>query len=98
MFICLFVYIANSYGNTALHEAIRENSLELSDLLLKYNANVNYANHKGSTPLHFLCYQTHDHRENDRMLIRQLIQHGANIHLRDNRGMTPFLVCCSSGR
>lgn len=65
--------------------------------LLTHGANVNHENHKGSTPLHFLCYQTEE-RPDDVTMLRKLIQHGANIHARDLRGMTPFLVCCTSGR
>jgi uncharacterized protein len=88
---------ANTYGNTVLHEAIREGSLELCKYFLSHGADVNYANHKGSTPLHFLCYQS-EVRDDDVTMLRKLIQHGADIHARDHRGMTPFLVCCTSGR
>ena len=88
---------ANTYGNTVLHEAIREGSLELCSFFLSHGADVNYANHKGSTPLHFLCYQT-EVRADDVSMLRKLIQHGADIDARDLRGLTPFLVCCTSGR
>jgi ankyrin repeat protein len=98
LFSFLIIFLANSYGNTSLHEAIRENSIELCEILLANGADVNFPNHKGSTPLHFLCYQTHEHRQDDVALLRFLMKNGSDIHRRDNRGMTPFLVCCSSGR
>lgn len=92
----LIYLLANGYGNTPLHEACHHRNLEVSTFLLKHGANVNATNHKGSTPLHTLCYTINSYHGMD--LLKLLIDSGANVNHADNRGMTPILVCCTSGR
>ena len=58
---------------------------------------VNATNHKGSTPLHLLCYQS-DRRSHPLEIADLLIEEGAEIDAKDQRDMTPLLVCCTSGR
>jgi ankyrin repeat protein len=91
----------NAYGNTAIHEAIREDFIGLAYQLLNAGADVSIRNHKGSTPLHFLCYTSPEESEDVRAsqeFAKSLIQQGADVNVPDNQGLTPFLVCCASGR
>ena len=88
----------NGYGNSALHEAVREDCEEIALMLIEKGADVNCANKKGSTPFHFMCYVEHGHAENPTGLARAMVRAGADVHALDHRGMTPFLVCCSTGR
>jgi ankyrin repeat protein len=71
--------------------------MELIRLLLSRGAEVNKENHKGSTPLNFLCYGE-DSRTHTVEMVRELLAAGAKVDHRDRRGMTALLVCCSSGR
>ena len=99
MFVFSFPLISgNGYGNTPLHEACHTSgSIELVRLLVSRGADVNSENHKGSTPMIFLCYGE-DTRMQTLDMARELIAAGTNVNHRDHRGMTPILVCCSSGR
>ena len=91
--------VANCYGNTALHEAIRTRHFDVARLLLNAGADANAANHKGSTPLHFLCYDEGTaNTEASLTFARTLVAAGAEVNVRDKRGLTPLLVCCASGR
>jgi ankyrin repeat protein len=92
---------ANMYGNTSLHESVREDFLELAKMLLSAGAHVNSQNHKGSSALHFLCYSSREevndiHASQD--FAKMLIAGGADVNATDKEGLTPFLVCCASGR
>ena len=92
---------ANMYGNTSLHETIREDFLGLAKKLIKAGADINIQNHKGSSALHFLCYASREEVSDIHMsqeLAKELISGGANVNVADHEGCTPFLVCCASGR
>lgn len=92
---------ANMYGNTSLHETIREDFLGLGKKLMKAGADINLVNHKGSSPLHFLCYTSREEVSDiheSQEFAKALIAGGANVNAADKEGLTPFLVCCASGR
>jgi len=84
----------NAYGNSALHIAASEGSLQCLTLLLALNANVVIVNHKLSSPLHFACYN----RSIPLSFIQSLVEKGADIESTDHRDLTPLLVACVSGR
>ncbi len=59
-------------GATALHWAVRENDLEMADMLLRAGAHVSAANEEGATPM-FLAAQN-----GNAAMIERLIQGGAD--------------------
>lgn len=65
--------------------------------LIGAGADVNLANHKHSTPLHFTCFGS-DPAEHPRDVLLALLDSGADPNKRDYRGNTPLLVACQSGR
>jgi ankyrin repeat protein len=92
---------ANMYGNTSLHETVREDFLELAKQLIRAGADINIQNHKGSSALHFLCYTSREEVGDVHLsqeFAKALIAGGANVNAADKEGITPFLVCCASGR
>jgi ankyrin repeat protein len=92
---------ANMYGNTSLHECVREDFLGLANELMAAGADVRVQNHKGSSALHFLCYSSREETADasaSQDLARALISGGADVNVADKEGLTPFLVCCASGR
>ena len=83
-------------GNSALHLTADErivgprSPIETTQILLKYNANVNLKNNKGSTALHnhFTPPEKFD----------LLLQAGCKIDGKDNAGQTAFFVCCLNAK
>ena len=71
-------------GETPLHVAAIESSVDVNLLLIKQGANVNAKGPYGATPLHFASFE----RTAD--IIRALIDNGANVNARDERGGTPL--------
>lgn len=59
-------------GATALHWAVRENDLEMADMLLRAGAHISAANEEGATPM-FLAAQN-----GNAAMIERLIQGGAD--------------------
>lgn len=88
----------NSYGNNALNEAIRSEDETLFNYLLDIGVSPSRRNHKGSTPLHFLCYDEKLSSAISLRMARSLVKAGADVNARNHNGLTPLLVCCSSGR
>ena len=63
------------------------------------NPLVSIKNNKGSTALHFACYE--EHRSEESLLLAKafLLAGGeSEVDVTDSRGMTPLLVCCTTGR
>lgn len=87
----------NGYGNSALHEAAHDENPTAVDILLKAGAHVSIKNHKGSTPLHSLCYSEANKADGVR-IAQALLDAGAEIDAEDKHHATPLLVCCTSGR
>jgi hypothetical protein len=63
------------------------------------NPLVSIKNNKGSTALHFACYEEH-RSEESLLLAKALLLAGgeSEVDVTDSRGMTPLLVCCTTGR
>ena len=72
-------------NNSALHIAVRNNSIKMVKYLLsKKNKNINAKNNKGQTSLHLACLKGNE------AIINLLIQNGANINELDLKGNKPF--------
>ena len=100
------VNLSNCYGNTALHEAAHLGYVELTALLLQHGADRKVVNHKGSTPLHFMCYcelpadseKATVMSQKSIELVKMLVAAGADVNALDDKGISPLLACCVSGR
>lgn len=90
----------NTYGNTPLHEAVHLGLSDIASMLLAHGADPKIANHKGSTPLHFMCYDAVDSNDPSKSvdILKTIVAAGADVSARDNKGMTPLLACCVGGR
>ncbi|EAT48858.1 AAEL000113-PA [Aedes aegypti] len=70
-------------GETFLYQAVRNNNLEVIDLLLEFGANVNLGVPSNSeTPLHLAIYNKNI------KIARHLLEHGADINAGNCIGMT----------
>lgn len=98
--------LKNMYGNTALHESARALNIVGCTLLLNSGANI-INNNKGSTALHFICYEEKDAKQSV-LLTNVILEHLENngktiediksiVNTPDARGTTPLLICCSTG-
>jgi len=75
----------DGHGNTPLHWAAFKNSIRAMDVLLLYNADVNYrAQPSGWTPLHDAAYS--DAAD----AVARLIVAGASVDTRSHSGATPL--------
>lgn len=74
----------DEYGNTMLILACRHGYKRIVDLLLSRGANINHKNHKGNTPLHFVCDpQLRLHIDPDGSFCNYLIHRGAQQNIRN---------------
>ena len=74
----------NSNVGTPLIAAVYKNKIEIAEMLLKFGADVNIADAKGTTALHYaIMFKNID-------LIKVLIDNGADIKLEDNKGLSPL--------
>jgi ankyrin repeat protein len=80
--------ILDDRGNTALLYAIGYNSLEITKLLIKAGANINYKDINGMTPLMWS-------RSLD--IAKLLIDSGADVNERDNAGQTVLIISALTG-
>jgi 26S proteasome non-ATPase regulatory subunit 10 len=78
--------VKNRFGGslTPLHEAVRNRSAEMSDLLLQYGADVNSQTSNLDTPLYYAV------RNNNTQIAALLIRHGANVNITNKAGKSPF--------
>jgi ankyrin repeat protein len=67
--------------NTALHEAVEHEHINITQLLITNGADVNKKNHFGFTPLHYSTSAD---------LTSLLICHGASINAKNSDGYTPL--------
>lgn len=74
----------DAFGNTPLHYAVYIDSKEVTNELLKFNANTNIQNKKGKTPLHIAV------QHGNAYIARCLMTYGANPNCADSNGDTPL--------
>lgn len=78
-------------GNTPLMACIRNKSVEMTELFLKYGANPNFSDSGGWYPLHFATDQ------GQWEIVELLVKNGAEIDRADDRdGRTPLQVAITS--
>ena len=71
-------------GVRLLQVAVKAGQAELTQLLLKYSADINTADHQGKTALHLATAGGHD------QCLRELLKHGPELDCSDNTGSTPL--------
>ncbi|XP_014205779.1 ankyrin repeat domain-containing protein 12-like [Copidosoma floridanum] len=76
-------------GWTPLQECVDYNFYELSEILLKFNADVNKKGHEGRTALHEAA------RNNNSNFIQLLLSYGAKKNVFDDAGNLPVSYCQS---
>lgn len=90
---CFFIIIVVSFLSclsfefgelTPLHEAVRDDDMEIFEKQLEMQADVNAQDEKGLTPLHYAC------ANGDIKYVRILLANDADPNLEDNRGETPL--------
>ncbi len=80
-------------GTTALHWAVRSDSLDLADMLLKGGANPSAANNDGATPMLLAALN------GSAAMLERLIKAGANPNAPvTSEGNTPLMVASRTGR
>lgn len=86
---------ATSEGETPLHVAARESSVEVAKVLLLYGADANIktsADKGGFSPLH--CAAAPGNDESRRAVVRALLEAGAAIDAVSAEGLTPLRLAC----
>jgi uncharacterized protein len=69
---------------------------EMSELLIKYGANVNARASKGSTPILFASWATAPHYEDEYVKVVQLLlKNGAKVNVKNKMGSTPLSIAKS---
>jgi len=85
-YLNLDINLTNSIGNTALHNAVLKNKLEIVKLLLAQDKiEVNIPNNEGKTPLYYAVL------ENKLEIVELLLKHQKiDVNLKNNIGKTPL--------
>lgn len=78
------VDVVDSWGDTPLHEAVRNNHKEIAKLLLEYKSDPNRKNRCGSTPLHRAVVNHYTE------IAKLLLMNNAKINTQDSYGDTPL--------
>jgi ankyrin repeat protein len=65
-------------GNTALHLAVKRQSVDLVKIVLMHSANPNLENESNQTPLHEAVEGRHDE------IVQILVENKADVNIRDN--------------
>lgn len=77
-------------GDTPLLAAIRDENIEVIDVLLKNGADPNFSDKQGWYPLHFAT------QKQNMEMVKLLVKHGAHIDQQDGKfGKTPLSVAIS---
>ncbi len=79
----------DSFGETALMQAVRKSDIERTELLLQAGANPNALNASGLTSLHLA---------GDHDIAMMLLGAGADINQPSQNGTTPLMMAVSSGK
>ena len=74
--------VANSFGSSLLHLAVKNNFVELVILLIKFSVKQNIVDSDNRSPLHYACI--HGNSE----IALSLIKAGAAANIKDNLGYT----------
>jgi hypothetical protein len=80
--------VRDEFGNTMLAIACQNGNRRLVKLLLRNGADINVRNHRGNTPLHFVCR----YFGSDSPLAAYLLAKGADPGVRNSEGETCFGV------
>ena len=78
--------LTDSSGETALHAAVRQEQLEIIDVLLAAKANVNVQNVHGRTPLHEAVSMGQE------LIVHKLLAADALIDIADEFEQTPLTI------
>jgi len=78
------INVADGFGDTPLHDAVRLGEPELAALLIENGADVNTSNNRSSTALHEAI------RRDQSELAVLLIESGADVNVADGGGDTPL--------
>jgi uncharacterized protein len=79
-------------GSTALHEAVRRQNLEITDLLIAAGADVKVANRYNITPLSLAC------ANGNAALIERLLKAGADPNATSEEGQTALMTAALNGK
>ncbi|XP_064604354.1 trichohyalin-like isoform X2 [Liolophura sinensis] len=85
------VNVKDVRGDTALHLAVREGSINITELLIKERADVNPVNKAGCTPLHLAVLGKRE------QIAHILLQEGADVESKDSNERTPLMLACQDG-
>lgn len=82
------INFADGIGNTALHYACAQASVQVIDALLEEEVDVDLRNRlEGNTPLHEACRVEHEEPRN--WIVSELLSAGADPRIRNAAGLTP---------
>lgn len=82
------INFADGIGNTALHYACAQASVQVIDALLDEEVDVDVRNRlEGNTPLHEACRVEHEEARN--WIVSELLSAGADPRIRNAAGLTP---------
>lgn len=84
-----FVNAKNEFGETALFNAVINEDVEMTKLLIDNGTDVNVKNKSGNTPLMLIATQ-YTTSQNKINIANMLIERGANIYIEDNSGKAVF--------
>jgi len=85
------VSVADKYGRTPLHFALKNGHLVVVRLLMESGADFSIADKYGQAPLHFASANGHE------LVVRLLIDNGADISVADQDGWTPLHTASMNG-
>ena len=78
-------------GQTALHQAAKNNHLNVCALLIARGSDLTSQDADGNTPLHLAIARGHI------PLAMYLVEHGAKIHIKNNAKLNPLQICAQKG-
>ncbi len=74
------------FKNVAIYYAVKNRNIEITKLLLEYNANPNIENKNGWTLLHIAS------KNNSVDIVKLLIDAGADLYIKNKYGLTPLHI------